>query len=144
MALHDHQGEVTALKSETAAENRNDRRSAAAFMSGKSHYTGSQPHLGSSPLPPIRRVISSMRSMGKGGLVSGFMAMDMSFIGLSSAATRLEESHPQMRQRWMMAHSPCLRTQTATGSICPPQSASRSPGSMSRCRLTRQLGQWLR
>ena len=41
------------------------------------------------------------------------MAMLMSFIGLSSAATRLELSFPQRLQRWMMAHSPSLRTQTA-------------------------------
>ena len=39
-----------------------------------------------------------------------------SFMGLSSAATRLELSFPQRLQRWMMAHSPPLRTQTATGS----------------------------
>ena len=34
------------------------------------------------------------------------MAMLMSFMGLSSAATRLELSFPQRLQRWMMAHSP--------------------------------------
>ena len=72
------------------------------------------------------------------------MAMDMSFIGLSSAATRLELSAPQRLQRWMMAHSPPLRTQTEMGSMMPPQSLSRSPGSMSTWRLLRQLGQWLR
>ena len=48
--------------------------------------------------------------------------MDISFIGLSSAATRLESNFPQRRQRWTMAHSPPFRTQTATGSISPPQS----------------------
>ena len=59
------------------------------------------------------------------------MAMLMSFMGLSSAATRLELSFPQRLQRWMMAYSPPLRTQTATGSMMPPQSEARSPGSSS-------------
>ena len=49
----------------------------------------------------------------------------MSFMGLSSAATRLELSFPQRLQRWMMAHSPPLRTQTATGSMMPPQAFQR-------------------
>ena len=96
------------------------------------------------PSPAMRAVISSMRSSGNGGSHRGFMAIDMSFMGLSSAATRLELSAPQRLQRWMIAHSPPLRTQTATGSMMPPQSAARSPGSMSTCRLERQLGQWLR
>ena len=96
------------------------------------------------PSPAMRAVISSMRSSGNGGSHRGLMAMDMSFMGLSSAATRLELSVPQRLQRWMIAHSPPLRTQTATGSMMPPQSAARSPGSMSTCRLERQLGQWLR
>ena len=98
----------------------------------------------SSPSPPMRRVISSMRSSGNGGSHRGFSAIDMSFMGLSSAAVRLELRVPQRRHRWMMAHSPPRRTQTATGSMIPPQSASRSPGSMSTCRLARQFGQWLR
>lgn len=51
------------------------------------------------PSPPIRAVISSMRSSGKGGSHRGFNAMDMSFMGLSSAATRLELSIPQRLQR---------------------------------------------
>lgn len=67
------------------------------------------------PSPPIRAVISSMRSSGKGGSHRGFNAMDMSFMGLSSAATRFELSIPQRLQRWTMAHSPPLRTQTAMG-----------------------------
>ncbi len=96
------------------------------------------------PSPAMRAVISSMRSSGNGGSHRGFMAIDMSFMGLSSAATRLELSVPQRLQRCMIAHSPPLRTQTATGSMMPPQSAARSPGSMSTCRLERQLGQWLR
>ena len=96
------------------------------------------------PSPAMRAVISSMRSSGNGGSHRGLMAMDMSFMGLSSAATRLELSAPQRLQRWMIAHSPPLRTQTATGSMMPPQSAARSPGSMSTWRLERQLGQWLR
>ena len=41
-----------------------------------------------SPSPPMRRVISSMRSIGNGGALSGRMAMLISFIGLSSAAMR--------------------------------------------------------
>lgn len=67
------------------------------------------------PSPPIRAVISSIRSSGKGGSHRGFNAMDMSFMGLSSAATRFELSIPQRLQRWTMAHSPPLRTQTAMG-----------------------------
>ena len=96
------------------------------------------------PLPPIRFVISSMRSNGKGGAHKGFMAMLMSFIGLSSAATRLELSAPQRLQRCMIAHSPPFRTQTAIGSIKPPQSLSRSPGVRSTCKLHKQFGQWFR
>lgn len=38
-------------------------------------------------------------SMGKGGRHKGFMAMDISFMGLSSAAQRLELSLPQRRHR---------------------------------------------
>ena len=96
------------------------------------------------PLPPISWAISWMRSTGKGGAASGPRAMDRSFRGLSSAATRLELRAPHRRHRWMMAHSPSLRTHTATGSMMPPQSAARSPGSSSRWRLERQLGQWFR
>ena len=92
----------------------------------------------------MRAVISSMRSSGNGGSHSGFMAMLISFMGLSSAAVRLELSAPQRLQRWMTAHSPPRRTQTAMGSMMPPQSDARSPGSTSTCRLERQLGQWLR
>ena len=69
-----------------------------------------QNHL-KTPSPPISAVISSMRSNGNGGSHSGFMAMDMSFMGLSSAATRLALSAPQRLHRWMIAHSPPLRTQ---------------------------------
>ena len=69
----------------------------------------------------------SSRSKGNGGAARGFTAKLISSMGLSSAATRLEWSTPQILQRWMMAHSPPLRTQTATGSMVPPQSAARSP-----------------
>ena len=72
------------------------------------------------------------------------MAMLMSFMGLSSAAVRLECSAPQRLHRWMTARSPPLRTHTATGSMMPPQSDALSPGSTSTCRLLRQFGQWLR
>ncbi len=51
------------------------------------------------PSPAISSVISSIRSSGNGGSHKGFIAMDISFIGLSSAATRLELSFPQRRQR---------------------------------------------
>ena len=68
------------------------------------------------PLPPISRAISWMRSTGKGGAASGPRAMDRSFRGLSSAATRLELRAPHRRHRWIRAHSPPLRTHTATGS----------------------------
>ena len=49
--------------------------------------------------PPISFVISSIRSMGNGGEETGFMAMDISFIGLSSAAIRFELNAPQILQR---------------------------------------------
>ena len=52
-----------------------------------------------SPSPPMSRVISSIRSKGKGGEETGRMARDMSFIGLSSAAIRLELRLPQRLQR---------------------------------------------
>ena len=94
------------------------------------------------PSPPIRAVISSIRSNGNGGDDTGRMAMDISFMGLSSAAIRLELNAPHTLQRWTMAHSPCRLTQTAMGSMVPPQSAPRSPGSLSRCLLDRQYGQW--
>lgn len=51
------------------------------------------------PEPPIRAVSSSSRSTGNGGAHSGFSAMDISFMGLSSAATRLEPSFPQSLHR---------------------------------------------
>ncbi len=47
------------------------------------------------PSPPIKAVISSMRSSGNGGAHNGFNAIDISFIGLSSAALRFELSFPQ-------------------------------------------------
>lgn len=50
---------------------------------------------------------------------SGFNAMLISFIGLSSAAMRFEDRAPHMRQRWTIAHSPFFLTQTAMGSIAP-------------------------
>ena len=88
--------------------------------------------------------ISSIRSKGNGGEEIGFMASDISFMGLSSAAIRLELKAPHTLQRWMMAHSPFFLTHTAIGSITPPQSAALSPGSLSRCWLDRQYGQWFR
>lgn len=51
------------------------------------------------PSPPMSAVSFSIRSNGNGGNATGFMAMDISFIGLSSAAARLECSTPQRRQR---------------------------------------------
>ena len=53
------------------------------------------------------------------GLPKGRMAKAMSFIGLSSAAVRLELIFPQITQRWMMAHSPFLLTHTLMGSMRP-------------------------
>lgn len=94
------------------------------------------------PSPPIKAVSSLMRSIGNGGEHSGFIAMLISFIGLSSAATRFEDIAPHLRQRWTIAHSPFFLTQTAMGSMIPPQSEALSPGSISTCRLERQLGQW--
>lgn len=52
-----------------------------------------------SPSPPISFVISSIRSKGNGGEETGFMARDISFIGLSSAAMRFELNAPQILQR---------------------------------------------
>lgn len=86
-------------------------------------------------------VSSLMRSIGNGGEHSGFIAMLISFIGLSSAAMRFEDRASHMRQRWTIAHSPFFLTQTAMGSMMPPQSAALSPGSISTCRLERQFGQ---
>lgn len=57
---------------------------------------------------------------------------------------RLLESFPQSLQRWISAHSPSPRTQTATGSITAPHAAARSPGLLSKCTLCRHCGQWLR
>ena len=96
------------------------------------------------PSPAIRLVKSSIFSFFYGGRETGFIAIDISFMGLSSAAIRLEERAPHLRQRWITAHSPFLRTHTAIGSIMPPQSDWRSPGSISTWRLHRQFGQWLR
>ena len=76
---------------------------------------------------------------GKGGLPRGFMAMLISFMGLSSAAARLEERAPHRRHRWMMAPLPPLRTHTATGSIMPPQSDARS---RARCPHAGWKGSW--
>ena len=90
-------------------------------------------HHFNSPSPPISLVISSIRSKGNGRVETGFMASDISFMGLSSAAIRLELNAPHILQRWMIAHSPFFLTHTAIDSITPPQSAARSPGSLSRC-----------
>ena len=95
-------------------------------------------HHFNSPSPPISLVISSIRSKGNGRVETGFMASDISFMGLSSAAIRLELNAPHILQRWMIAHSPFFLTHTAIDSITPPQSAARSPGSLSRCWLDRQ------
>ena len=73
------------------------------------------------PSPPIRLVNSSILSNGNGGEVRGFMAIDISFIGLSSAAIRFEESFPHLLHRWIIAHSPSFLTHTLMGSIIPPQ-----------------------
>ena len=97
-----------------------------------------------SPSPPINLVISSIFSNGNGGDEIGFIANDISFMGLSSAATRLELNAPHNLHRWMSAHSPFFLTHTAIGSIILPQSAALSPGSLSRCWLERHYGQWLR
>ena len=49
--------------------------------------------------PSMHFANSSIRSTGKGGLPSGFKAIDISFRGLSSAALRLELMCPQILQR---------------------------------------------
>ena len=127
----------------TADKRKKKQSGAAESSSAQSDFTRNDAYR-ILPSPPMRAVSSSMRSSGKGGRHRGRRAMLMSFMGLSSAATRLELKAPQRLQRWIMAHSPLFRTQTATGSMMPPQSAARSPGSMSTWRLERQLGQWLR
>ena len=62
----------------------------------------------------MRAVISSIFSNGNGGWESGFIAIDISFMGLSSAATRFELKCPHLLHRWMIAHSPFFLTQTLT------------------------------
>lgn len=52
-----------------------------------------------SPSPPILLVISSICSNGNGGCETGFMARDINFMGVSSAAMRLELNIPQTLQR---------------------------------------------
>ena len=47
---------------------------------------------------------SLMRSIGNGGEHSGFIAMLISFIGLSSAATRFEDIAPHLRHYSAPAH----------------------------------------
>ena len=54
-------------------------------------------------------VISSIRSRGNGGRHTGFIAMDISFMGLSSAATRLELKAPHLRHLWMIAPAGIIR-----------------------------------
>ena len=44
------------------------------------------------PSPAINSAISSILTIGNGGKDIGFNAIDISFIGLSSTATRLNES----------------------------------------------------
>lgn len=90
--------------------------------------------------PPVRPNWSS----GNGGIASGRTARDIKTTSLSSPAMRLDRNVEQLRQRWMMAHSPPRRIHTAIGSISPRQPHRRSPGWMSRCTLQRQWGQWLR
>ena len=86
----------------------------------------------------------SLQPNGNGGIASGFTAMDMSRTWLSSAAILFELNAPQSWQRWMIAHSPFLRTHTPMASMIPLQSDARSPGLMSRWTLERQAEQWLR
>ena len=97
-------------------------------------------------------VMSRISSFEITALPNGRIARAISFIGLSSAATRLELIFPHLRHRWMTAHSPLFLTQTPIGSIRPWQSDSRSPGSRipphsfpslsSSWMAKRQLGQW--
>ena len=51
------------------------------------------------PSPAINSVMSSILSSGNGGSATGLMAIDISFMGLSSAAIRLDESPPHLRHR---------------------------------------------
>ena len=47
------------------------------------------------PSPPMRAVISSMRSRGNGGSLSISMAKLKSINGMSTAETRIEQRAPQ-------------------------------------------------
>ena len=89
-------------------------------------------------------IISSSLSNGNGGIVSGFNANKRSFIGSSSAAMRFELKCPHLRQRCINAHSPSFLVHIPMASIIPPQCAALSPGIVSRCKLERQCGPWLR
>lgn len=95
------------------------------------------------PDPPMRAVSSSIRSRGKGGRVRGFRAMDMSFMGLSSAATRLEWRTPAPLATVddgplaAFAHPDTHWLHDAAASAA--RSPARRPGE-----AVRQLGQWLR
>ena len=71
----------------------------AGRHANETHRPRLLPYHFSSPSPPISRVISSIRSNGNGGDETGFMARDISFMGLSSAAIRLELNAPHTLQR---------------------------------------------
>ena len=73
-----------------ARERDGAKRSRAAGLEPKKRRRSRAYPLYMHPSPPISAVISSMRSSGNGGCESGFIAIDISFIGLSSAATLLE------------------------------------------------------
>lgn len=91
--------------------------------------------------PSIDLVSSLMSALAIILLPKGRIASPMSFIGLSSAATRLDATFPHLVHLWMTAHSPFFRTHTPIGSMRPWQSDERSPGSLSRWMLYRQFGQ---
>ena len=55
----------------------------------------------------------------------------------------LYELIPDVKKQFQI-DSPFFLTQTVIGSMAPPQSAARSPGSRSKCWLERQYGQWFR
>ena len=84
----------------------------------------------------------SIYSSGNGGEARGFTAIDISLTGLSSAAILFELSAPHRLHLCITAHSPFLRTHTPMGSMIPPQSAERSPGSLSKWTLDKHTGQW--
>lgn len=87
------------------------------------------------PSPPISAVISRIRSRGNGGSQRGFIAMDISFIGLSSAATRLESSFRSGGSdgQWPTRRPSAPRPQRAPSVRRSPMPCRRAPRQRAGC-----------